>query len=71
MKRFIVSLFATVIFFAAATTMLWSHSSSINRPAASASMMSLQELNTTAGVNKLPTENFEDQSLVFSTVAKR
>ena len=70
MKRLINSAFAAVAFLAAATTMLWSHSSSINRPVESAGMMSLQELHNTAGVNKLPIENFEDQSLVFSTETK-
>jgi hypothetical protein len=34
-------------------------------------MMLLQELNASAGVNKLPIEEFEDQSLVYSTVTKR
>jgi hypothetical protein len=34
-------------------------------------MPSLQELHTAAGVNKLPIEEFEDQSLVFSTATKR
>ncbi len=29
------------------------------------------ELHTAAGVNKLPIEDFEDQSLVFSTATKR
>jgi hypothetical protein len=33
--------------------------------------MSLQEPHTAAGVNKLPIENFEDMSLVYSTVTKR
>jgi hypothetical protein len=34
-------------------------------------MPSLQELHTAAGVNKLPIEDFEDMSLVYSTVTKR
>ena len=33
--------------------------------------MSLQDLYAAAGVNKLPIEEFEDQSLVYSTVTKR
>jgi hypothetical protein len=31
----------------------------------------LQELHAVAGVNKLPIEEFEDMSLVYSTVTKR
>jgi hypothetical protein len=31
----------------------------------------LQQSRIATGSNKLPTENFEDMSLVFSTVAKR
>jgi hypothetical protein len=33
-------------------------------------MMSVQELGSAAGVNKLPIEEFEDLSLVFSTAPK-
>jgi hypothetical protein len=34
-------------------------------------MVSLQELHAAAGANMLPVEDFEDQSLVYSTVTKR
>ena len=34
-------------------------------------MPSLLELHTTAGVDKLPLQEMEDQSLIFPTVAKR
>jgi hypothetical protein len=34
-------------------------------------MTSLQELHSAAGVSKLPIEEFEDLSLVYSTVTKR
>jgi hypothetical protein len=34
-------------------------------------MPSLQELHTAAGANKLPTQEFEDMSLVYSTATKR
>jgi len=43
----------------------------VNNPGISAGMMSLQELHAAAGVSKLPIEDFEDQSLVYSTVTKR
>jgi hypothetical protein len=71
MKRLIISGFAAVALLAAAITMLWSHSPSSARSARAAGMMPLQELHTAAGVNKLPIEEFEDMSLVYSTATKR
>lgn len=71
MKHRMITAFAAVALLGAATTMLRSHSSLTDRPVASAGMMSLQELHTTASVNKLPIEEFEDQSLVYSTLTKR
>jgi hypothetical protein len=70
MKRLMISGLAAVALLAAATTMLRSHSSSTDRPAGAADMASLQQSRIAAGANKLPIENFEDMSLVFSTVAK-
>ena len=71
MKRLMISAFAVVALFAAttATAMLWSPST--KRSAGTAAMPALQELHTAAGVNKLPIEEFEDQSLVYPTVTKR
>jgi len=71
MKRLMISGLAAVALLAAATTMLRSHSSSTDRPVGTAGMASLQQSRIATGSNKLPTENFEDMSLVFSTVAKR
>jgi hypothetical protein len=71
MKLLMISAFAAVSLLAAATTVLPSHSPSIDRPVGPAGMVSLQELQTVAGVNKLPNEDFEDQSLVYSTATKR
>jgi len=72
MKRLMITAFAAVALLAAATTMLWSSSPSIHRPpAGSAGMMSLQDLYAAVAVNKLPIEEFEDQSLVYSNVTKR
>jgi hypothetical protein len=68
MKRLMISGFAAIALLAAATSMLRSHSPSIDRPVAPANMMSSQAV---AGVNKLPNEEFEDMSLVFPTVPKR
>jgi hypothetical protein len=53
---------------AAATTMPRSHSLSTDHPVAAANMMPPQ---TAAGANKLPIEEFEDLSLVYSTGPKR
>jgi hypothetical protein len=71
MKRLMISAFAVVALFAAttATAMLWSPSTKLS--AGTAAMPALQELHTAAGVNKLPIEEFEDQSLVYPTVTKR
>jgi hypothetical protein len=70
MKRLMISALAVVAFFAAATTVLLSHSSATNSAVASAGAMSVQELHG-ATANKLPIEEFEDQSLVYSTAPKR
>jgi len=70
MKRIMISGFAAVALLAAATTMLWSHTSS-DRTVGSAGTASLQGLHTPAGVNRLPIEDFEDMSLVYPTVPKR
>ena len=69
MKRLMICAFAAVALLAAATVMLQSPPTELS--AATAAMPSLQELHTAASVNKLPIEEFEDQSLVFSTATKR
>jgi len=63
MKRVMTSAIAAIALLAAATTMLRSHSTPAGRPSG---MMSLQELHTTADVNRLPIENVDDQTLVYS-----
>ena len=63
MKRLMISAIAAIALLAAATSMLRSHSPSAARPAG---MMSLRELHTTTDVNKLPIEDIDDQSLVYS-----
>ena len=71
MKRLMISAFAVVALLVAATTVWSSHSPATGFSAATAGMMSVQELHAAAGVNKLPIEEFEDQSLVYSTAPKR
>lgn len=68
MKLLMISGFAAVALLAAATTMLWSHSPSTKYPLATGDMKAPQAV---AGVDKLPIEEFEDMSLVYSTVPKR
>ena len=45
--------------------------SSVDISLGSAAMPSLLELHTTAGVDKLPFQEVEDQSLIFPSVGKR
>ena len=65
MKSLMISGLAAAALLAAATTMLRSHSPSTERPVGAAGM-TLLELRATAGANKLPIEDFEDMSLVYS-----
>jgi hypothetical protein len=71
MKRLMISAVAVVALLVAASTVLRSHSSATGFAAGTAGMMSVQELHAAAGVNKLPIEEFEDQSLVYSAAPKR
>jgi hypothetical protein len=67
MKRLMISALAAVALLAAttATAMLYFPST---KPSARTAMPSLHELHVAAGANKLPIENIEDMSLVYSTV---
>lgn len=67
MQRLMISGFAAVAVLAVATSMLWSHSASTHHSVAAANMMSPQ---ATASGNKLPVEEFEDMSLVYSSAPK-
>jgi hypothetical protein len=69
MKRLMISAFALVALVAAALAIHRSPSAEIS--AGTAAMPSLQELHTAASVKTLPIEDFEDMSLVYSTVPKR
>jgi len=68
MKRQMISALVTIALVAAAAAMQRSPSTEVS--ARTAAMPSLQELHTAAGVNKLPIEEFEDMTLVYSTVTK-
>lgn len=70
MKRLLISASTVFVMFAAATTALRSQAPATSFPVGPASMMSVQELGAAAGLNKLPIEEFEDQSLVYSAAPK-
>jgi hypothetical protein len=66
MRGLMISAFAAVALLTTVTILLLSHTASADRPVGSAGVMSLQELHSAVDVNKLPIEEFEDQSLVYS-----
>ena len=65
MSRLMISGFVAVALLAAAITMLPSHALLGHR--AATGMASSQQPQTSTAANKLPIEEFEDMSLVFST----
>ena len=64
MKGLMISGFVAVAALAIATTMLWSHSSPGGRTVRSTGV--LQQVQNAADINKLPTEEFDDQTMVYS-----
>jgi hypothetical protein len=70
MKGLMISAFAAIALLAAVATMR-PRPSSVDISLESAAMPSLLQLHATAGVDKLPLQEIEDQSLIFPTVAKR
>jgi hypothetical protein len=71
MHRLIIAGFAAIAVLAAATTMLRSHSLTVSLGAATTGTALSQQRQTSTVVNKLPIEEFEDMSLVYSTPPKR
>ena len=69
MMRVVISAVAAVGLILVATSLLRSRPPSI--ALSTAAMPPLQELHTMAGVNTLPVQEIDDQSLVYPTVAKR
>jgi hypothetical protein len=69
MMRLVLSAIGVAALIAVASSVLWSRSPSLEL--STAAMPSLQELHTMAGVDKLPVQELEDQSLMYPTVAKR
>jgi hypothetical protein len=71
MKRLVISGLLVVALIMVGAVTLRSHPAAIELSSATAAMPSLLELHATAGVNKLPVLEMEDQSLVYPTVEKR
>jgi hypothetical protein len=71
MMRKVISAIAVVALIGVTVSVLRSRPASIELSATTAAMPSLLELHTIAGVNKLPMQEMEDQSLVYPTVEKR
>jgi hypothetical protein len=70
MMHQMISAIAVAALIVAGTVMWRSRSPSIELWAGTAAMPPLQELHTMAGVNKLPVQELDDQSLVYPAVAK-
>jgi hypothetical protein len=71
MKRLLNSALVVVALLITATAVLRSQPSATGFPVRPAGLMSVQELGAAAGLNKLPIEEFEDQSLVYSAAPKQ
>jgi len=71
MSRLMISGFVAVALLAAAITMLPSHSLLGYRADKSTGLASSQQRQASTAANKLPIEEFEDMSLVFSAPPKR
>jgi len=67
MKRIV---FPTLVVMAAAIIVLRSHALQIDGAPKSSATMSLEDVREKIDLKKLPVEEFEDQSFVFSTVAR-
>ena len=71
MNRLMISGFVAIALLAAAITILPSHSLLGHRATVTSGAASSQQPQATTVANKLPIEEFEDMSLVFSSAPKR
>ena len=71
MMRLMITALAVVAVIAGSSILLRSRSSVIELSAGTAAMPSMQELHAAVGVHKLPVQDIDDQSLIYSTVEKR
>jgi hypothetical protein len=70
MKGLMISAFAAVALLAVMAA-AGSRTPSVDVSLGTAAMPTLLELHAASGVDKLPIQEIEDQSLIFPTVAKR
>jgi hypothetical protein len=70
MMRLMIFAIAVVALVAVTVTTTTLHSRSPSIELSTAAMPSLQELHVMAGVHKLPTQEIDDQSLVYPSVEK-
>ncbi len=70
MNRLMISGFVAIALLTAIVTMLPSHSLLGHRATVISGPASSQQLQATSVANKLPIEEFEDMSLVFSSAPK-
>ena len=70
MKGLMISGFVAVALLAVATTMLWSYSPSTGRTTGLAATTLLQGVQSATDVNKLPIEEFDDQTMVYSKMRR-
>jgi hypothetical protein len=71
MMRLMITALAFVAVIAGSSILLRSRSSVIELSAGTAAMPSLPELHAAAGLQKLPVQDIEDQSLIYPTAEKR
>ncbi|WJR81001.1 hypothetical protein [Bradyrhizobium sp. NP1] len=72
MKPLIIIFFIAAIgLLTAVTAIPRSHSGSTSGRAGTASMSTLQDMQSARGADKLPAEDFDDRSLVFPRATKR
>ncbi len=71
MTRPLTIALAIIAVVAGSSVLLRSRSSVLELSAGTAAMPSLLELHAAAGVHKLPTQDIEDQSLIYPTAEQR
>jgi hypothetical protein len=69
--RLMIAALALVAVVGGSSMLLRSRSSAIELSVGTAAMPPLQELHSVAGIDRLPVQDLEDQSLVYPTAEKR
>jgi hypothetical protein len=71
MTRLMIIALAVITGVAGSTVLLRSRSSVVELSAGTAAMPSLLELHAAAGLQKLPVQDIEDQSLIYPAAAEK